>query len=71
VKLEAVAGYCKSKQASPQTHYTPAPAQGSVAHHPYTDTIAHIGDTLEAGLSTDCGLSSLWVTLQVVVVVVK
>jgi len=51
----------------PQTHYTPALAQDSIAHHPYTDTVAHIGDTYALGcaltpsLSADCGLASLWI----------
>jgi len=39
------AGHYKVNSTVPQTHYTPALAQGYVAHHPYTDTIAHIGDT--------------------------
>jgi len=36
-------------------HYTPALAEGSIAHHPYTDTVSthqrymHIGLCLEAG----------------------
>jgi len=62
VKLKVVGGHYNSKVL--QTHYTPAVAQDSVAHHPYTDTVAHIvvtraWDCLEAGLSADCGLASL------------
>jgi len=46
------AGHYKVNSTSPVTHYTPAAAHDSIAHHPYIDTIAHIGDIHTLGCAS-------------------
>jgi len=62
-ETDGCAGHCKNKQYKvlqiPYTHLSWI--QGSVAHHPFTDSVAYAGDahwaTLQAVLNTDCELS--------------
>jgi len=53
VKLKAVLDTInKVCSTIPSNTLTPAPARGSVAQHPYTDTTAHIRDTCALGCAS-------------------
>jgi len=52
----AVLDIVNNQYKVPQTHYTPALESGSVTHHPFTDSIAYIGDLVQ--WAAPCRLAS-------------